>query len=57
MALYIGNNQLSAIPWTVPFGQGEVDKMLEQERKVLEWYDGFEKYVPSWYIRKKIILD
>ncbi|MDF2593573.1 MAG: aph, partial [Clostridia bacterium] len=49
MALYIAGNQLSSIPWAIPFGQEEVNTMLAQAQDVLKWYDDFETYVPNWY--------
>jgi len=50
MALYIASNQLSSIHWAIPFGQEEVDIMLERAGNVLEWYEGFQTYIPSWYV-------
>lgn len=49
LALYISNNTLSAVPWAIPFGQGEIDIMLAQARDVLGWYDGMTRIVPRWY--------
>jgi len=50
MGLYIASNQLSAIPWAIPFGQEEVNTMLEQAQNVLKWYDNFQTYIPNWYV-------
>ncbi|SDY74499.1 Predicted kinase, aminoglycoside phosphotransferase (APT) family [Proteiniborus ethanoligenes] len=50
MALYIGTNQLSAIPWAIPFGEAEINTMLKQAQNVLKWYDDFKTYIPNWYI-------
>lgn len=50
MALYIASNQLSSIHWAIPFGQDQVDVMLERAGEVLDWYDGFQSYIPSWYV-------
>jgi aminoglycoside phosphotransferase (APT) family kinase protein len=49
MALYIASNQLGSIPWAIPFGQSEVDTMLEQANNIMEWYDNFKDYIPSWH--------
>lgn len=46
---YILSNQLSSLPWAIPFGQGEIDVMLRQAREVLSWYDGCTRDVPVWY--------
>ncbi|AKB25720.1 Aminoglycoside phosphotransferase [Methanosarcina sp. MTP4] len=50
MALYIASTQLSSVPWAIQFGQEEVNKALGQAENVLEWYDGFETYMPKWYV-------
>ena len=49
MALYISNNTLGSIIWAIPFGQKEIDVMIQQAREVLTWYDGMRRLVPSWY--------
>lgn len=51
MALYIASNQLSSIPWAIPFGEEEVNTMLRQVQSVLKWYDDFNTYIPSWYVK------
>ena len=50
MALYIATNQLSSIPWAIPFGEEEVDTMLKQAENIMKWYDNFKTYMPTWYI-------
>ena len=50
MALYIASIQLSSVPWSIQFGQEEVQTALRQAENVLEWYDGFETYMPKWYV-------
>lgn len=52
MALYIGNNTLSSIPWAIPFGESEVKVMINQTQNVLNWYNDFNSYIPSWYIQQ-----
>ena len=49
LALYIGSNMLSSIPWAIPFGEGEINTMMNQARDVLDWYDNFKNVVPKWY--------
>ena len=49
LRLYIAANQLSSVPWAIPFGQGEIDVMTRQTRQVLDWYDGMRELAPSWY--------
>lgn len=49
LALYICSNTLSSVCWAVPFGEGEIQKMLGQAKDVLAWYDNMKNPVPSWY--------
>ena len=53
LALYIGSNTLSSVPWAIPFGEGQIRIMLDQARDVLTWYDGMTRVVPSWYVKRK----
>ena len=49
LALYISSNMLSSIPWAIPFGEGEIQTMMNQARDVLAWYDNMKNPVPTWY--------
>ena len=49
LVVYIGSNMLSSVPWAIPFGQEQIDVMLNQARDVLDWYDGMRRVIPSWY--------
>lgn len=49
LALYIGSNMLSSLPWAIPFGEGEVQTMLRQAQDVMGWYDGMKKIIPGFY--------
>lgn len=51
LALYISSNTLSSVFWAIPFGQAEIDTMLNQAREVLEWYDNMKNPVPTWYFK------
>lgn len=53
LALYIGSNTMSSVPWAVPFGEKEIETMLHQAKDVLDWYDGMERVVPLWYCGNK----
>ena len=50
VSMYIFSNQLSSLPWAIPFGQQEIDVMLCQANEVLSWYDGLTRDVPNWYL-------
>jgi aminoglycoside phosphotransferase (APT) family kinase protein len=49
LALYIASNTLSSVPWAIPFGQAEVDTMLNQAKEVLLWYEHMQNPLPTWY--------
>ena len=49
LALYICSNTLSSLPWAIPFGEQEIEVMRRQAAQVLEWYDGMNNVVPTWY--------
>ena len=49
LALYISSNMLSSIPWAIPFGEGEIQTMMNQARDVLAWYDHMKNPIPTWY--------
>ena len=49
LALYISSNALSSLPWAIPFGQEEIDVMVNQAKNILEWYDDMKNTVPKWY--------
>ncbi len=49
LALYIASNTLSSVYWAVPFGQEEVNTMLNQAKDILRWYDDMRNPVPTWY--------
>lgn len=52
LALYISSNTLSSVYWAIPFGQGEVDTMLNQAKEILFWYDNMKKTIPRWYSKE-----
>ena len=52
LALYICSNTLSSLPWSIPFGENEIKVMREQAAQVLQWYDGMNQVVPTWYLHK-----
>ena len=51
LALYISSNTLSSVYWAIPFGQDEVNTMLNQAKEVLSWYDNMRNPVPTWYFK------
>ena len=53
LAIYILNNIVGALPWSVPYGVEEISVMQNQAKEILEWYDGMKQIIPSWYLNKK----
>jgi len=52
LALYMSLNSLSSLPWAIPYGEEEVNIMINQSNDILDWYDNMKINVPKWY--KKI---
>lgn len=52
MALYVCSNLLGSLPWAISYGEREIQVMREQAAEVLQWYDGMNTVVPSWYRTK-----
>lgn len=50
LALYISSDTLSSLPWAIPFGQQEIDTMLNKAKEILGWYDNMKNPVPIWYL-------
>ncbi|SCC34483.1 serine/threonine protein kinase [[Bacillus] enclensis] len=50
MTFYISSNMLSSISWAIVFGEKEVEVMKEQANEVMEWFDGMNNPVPTWYL-------
>lgn len=51
LAFYIASNTLSSVYWAIPFGETEIDTMMNQTQDVLRWYDNMRNPVPAWYGR------
>ncbi len=51
LAFYIASNTLSSIYWAIPFGQSDIDTMMNQARDVLKWFDNMQSPVPTWYLK------
>ena len=51
LALYVTNDQISALPWALAFNEREAAIATQNFKAVLSWYDGFCTVRPSWYQR------
>lgn len=51
LAFYIASNTLSSIYWAVPFGQSEINTMMQQAKDVLHWYNNMKNPIPKWYLK------
>jgi aminoglycoside phosphotransferase (APT) family kinase protein len=49
MALYIATNMISSIPWSISYGQHEIDVMIREIEKNLNAYDHYQTVIPKWY--------
>ena len=53
MALYIGVNQIGAIPWAMDYGEEEIQTLLQQTKVVMNWFNDFSTSIPNWYLGKR----
>lgn len=53
LALYIGSNMLSSITWAIPYGDSEVNKMINLGKDVLSWYNNMKNPLPNWFVKVK----
>lgn len=49
LALYISLNALSSLPWAIPFGESEINVMINQTNDILNWYNDMKNIIPIWY--------
>ena len=49
LALYISNNCIGSLPWSIPYGEQEIQVMRRQCADILSWYDHFSRVIPNWY--------
>ena len=49
LKLYTAETLISQLPWSVRFGQAEIDTALRVADLQMQWYDHFDADVPSWY--------
>ncbi len=52
LALYMSLNSLSSLSWAIPYGEEEVNIIINQSNEILDWYDDMKEYIPKWYIKK-----
>lgn len=58
LLLYISSNLLSSLPWAIPFGEMEMNTMIDQAKEVQCWYDNMNHLIPTWWKQagdKKIV--
>ena len=56
LALYISSNTLSSVYWAIPYGEAEVNTMLNQAEDVLTWFDDMTNTIPTWYVHDTAIV-
>ncbi len=48
-AFYTATNTLGGIPWAIPYGKNDVDKMIDVTKKVLRDFNNFTQVIPTWF--------
>jgi serine/threonine-protein kinase len=51
LALFLAAVNVHALPWSIKFGQDEIDFAYKMIDKILLWFDNFRNPVPTWYIK------
>lgn len=49
LILYISNNTLSSLAWSIEHGDTQITIMKNQAKQVLEWFDDLHNPIPTWY--------
>ena len=51
-AFFMAATNIHALPWSMRFGQKEIDFAHELLATILRWHDDFRNPVPTWYIKQ-----
>lgn len=57
LTFYISCNMLSSVPWAIPFGDEQIQVMMNQAKDVLSWYDNMKNPIPTWYTLKATVAE
>jgi len=50
-AFFMAANNIHALPWSMRFGQKEIDFAHKLLANILHWHDDFRNPVPIWYLK------
>jgi hypothetical protein len=42
---------INCLPWSIPYGQEEIEFGRRQINNIMAWYDSFKSIVPTWYLK------
>lgn len=51
LTLYMAAIAVNALPWSVPYGQNEIEFAYKQIADIMAWHDNMQNPVPSWYLK------
>ena len=51
LALYMSAIAVNALPWSIPFGQEEINFANKQINNILHWFNNMQTPVPIWYLK------
>ncbi len=49
LAYYISASAITSIVWAKYFAPDRLDSIISLNKNILQWYDGMESMIPSWY--------
>ena len=41
---------IGSIPWSIGFGEKEIRTQMGNAKLIMEWYDGYTREIPTWFI-------
>ena len=51
LTFYLAAVSINALPWSIPFGQDEIDFAYKMNKSILHWFDNMKKTIPTWYLK------
>lgn len=52
LALFAAEGLVHYINWSAPYGEAELALAIDNYKKQLQWFDDFQRVVPTWYVGK-----
>ena len=50
MSLHMAALAINFLPWSIAYGQDEIEFAKQQIADVLHWFNNMQNSVPTWYL-------